>query len=277
MIEVFRIPNAEYHQPDGHLSSTGLRKFAANPAHYKAVYLDRVEPDEDEEDDNLTIGSLTHSLVLEPELTEQEFARFPQALLTRKRSVNRKLREEWRQQERRVVLSEQHWRLAEAMRDAILSHKAGRAIVRAAGHAELSIYWMDHGVRQKARLDKLLLREQGSWLVDLKTTGRWWTSFDESMVKYGYLLQACHYVAAVEFWTGVRPRFFFLIVEKSAEHMVALREVSAEELRAGEVLRRAILQAYAECLRTGVWPETPVGIPQRAEQLPAEQAAYYPM
>ena len=269
--EVFQISSREYHSRDGRANASGLMAFAKNPALYYQTYIARtVDPEPPTLD--MTVGSLTHSLVFEPELAEDEYVVYPQALPSKGRVF-----EDWRraQAQGRVIVPASYWRLAEAMRDSILSLPRSREIVEAEGHTELSIYWTDEatGIPCKARVDKLFLRAVQDLLVDLKTTSML-TRFPQSIVRYGYLLQGAHYAAAVQAWTGRVPRFSFLVVEKAPEHLVAIRDVLPAELAAAERYRRQLLEHLAHCRATNVWPAQPItfrGVPP----MPPDSASSY--
>lgn len=219
------ISNSEYHGGPG-ISKSGLDIINRSPAHfYHAQNSERKPSTPDQQ-----IGTLTHSLVLEPETFWDEYARpfnaaqFPDALVTnddvkarlkdlnekvsgRKDDLIERLRaadpeaiflddcraEHERENDGKTLITEDQLATAEAMRDAINAHpKAGKLFTD--GQAELSVYWTDDetGVLCRCRPD--YLRNDGV-VVDLKTAlDASEDAFPRSVEKWRYHVQAAFYL-----------------------------------------------------------------------------------
>lgn len=264
MVEVVRNTNAEYHRDDGCVNNSGLQAFSKNAAVYHAIYVAKTKPRE-KPTRHMAIGSLTHSLVLEPDTTLEEYVKYPASL-----PLRGKIMQAWMAQHAvgRTILTAQEWRLAEAMTKKLRETPRACEIIDETGYTEISIYWDDPatGLRCKCRCDKLFLREGGHLLVDLKTTSQL-TNFPDSIVRYGYAVQAAHYCAGVLAWTGKLPQFAFLIVEKCKEHLVGYREVGPQELAAAEAYRQFLLREFQRCRESGVWPDERIVEPVRANNV----------
>lgn len=150
-----------------------------------------------------------------------------------------------------------------AMRDAVLAHPLGE-ILFADGQPELSIYHHDEhtGVRLRARPDWMPSGGR-TMIVDLKTT----VSADpgefvrKSVPAYGYHQQDPWYRDAVRAaGLGDDPQFLFVLVEKTAPHLVSVVELPPEAVALGRSLNRAAVDLYGRCVVDDQWPGLPAVI-----------------
>ena len=126
------------------------------------------------------------------------------------------------------VTGAEYARLAGA-RDAIRGYpRAPLAAWIDAGMKEMSIYWTDEaGQRWKARPDCF----GDDLILELKTTADVRPrGFARTRKRFGYDLQAAHYVDAVRRLTGRTPRFAFIAVELQSPFYAWLHELSHAEL-----------------------------------------------
>ena len=192
-------------------SSTLRRALRSGPARANAPF---------EDDGSQRLAQALHALVLEP-------ARFARDYLVLDREWP--LADETDEVLDRIWLSRAERAALSGARDAIRAYpRAPLAAWLDAGMNEMSIYWTDGaGRRWKARPDCFA----GDIVLELKTTvdvsPR---AFARTRRRFGYDLQAAHYVDAVERMTGARPRFAFVAVELGAPHYVWLHELSRAEL-----------------------------------------------
>lgn len=213
------------------------------------------------------LGWLVHLAVLEPERFEREIAVPPKLRKQGKRNL-----EIWAQWEAdnagKLPVTQAILDKALAMRDAVLAHETAGEFFRSQGHAELSVAWEERqaGVLCKARLDKL--GRIGTWpiLGDLKTAadaGR--RAFESAIYRFGYHVQAAHYLAGVEAVAPVPAgnpyrRFVFFVVESDEPYAVACYEPDDLALAAGERSRQAYLRRWRECVETDRWDGYPAGV-----------------
>jgi hypothetical protein len=87
-------------------------------------------------------------------------------------------------------------------------------------------------------------------VVDLKTTTDAGPGFARSVATFRYHVQASHYLAGLH---GAE-RFVFLTVEKTAPYAVAVYELDAAALAAGDELRQRDMRVIADCQATKEWP-----------------------
>jgi hypothetical protein len=126
------------------------------------------------------------------------------------------------------ITGAEYARLAGA-RDAIRAYpRAPLAAWIDAGIKEMSIYWTDEaGRRWKARPDCFT----DDIVLELKTTGDVRPrAFARTRKRFGYDLQAAHYVDAVGRLTGRAPRFAFIAVELQPPFYAWVHELSRADL-----------------------------------------------
>lgn len=156
----------------------------------------------------------------------------------------------------RQVLTVEQWDQLHRMRDAVMNHKAARALLTGVpGKAELSVYWNDAVTGELCRCRPDWWRED-DLLVDLKTTDDASPEgFAKSIANWRYDVQHPFYVDGVKSATGRTPRgFVFIAVEKKAPYAVGVYVLDSDSVELGRAQYQADLQRYAECKRTDVWP-----------------------
>jgi len=185
------------------------------------------------------MGEAFHALVLEPQM-------FPERYLVPADTAAAQRVDSGEEAIRRQSLDAWQWSALCRGRDALLeSRQAPVSDWLSAGRKELSIYWTDtQGGRWKARPDCFT----DHIVLDLKTTNDCGgESFRRTRERFGYDLQAAHYVDAVARLTGEAPRFAFLAVELSTPYAVRVHELGELELDAArrrlEVLKNAYVAA----------------------------------
>jgi hypothetical protein len=233
--------NADYHA-DPAVSASHLHAIARSPYHYWSRFLDPnrkpVEPTA-----AMRLGSLVHCAVLEPDELLQRYGVAPD-----RRTKAGKEQAERMATEGMEAVSESDMALALSMASSVRQHPAAYALL-AQGKAEQSFWWDDAttGLRCKCRPDWYY----GSTVVDLKTTTDASPSgFARSVATFRYHVQASHYLAGLH---GAE-RFVFIAVEKTAPYAVAVYELDAEAMAAGNELRLRDLRMIADCRATGEWP-----------------------
>jgi hypothetical protein len=233
--------NADYHA-DPAVSASHLHAVAKSPYHYWSRYLDprrsTVEPTA-----AMRLGSLVHCSVLEPDELSQRYAIAPD----RRSNAGKAAAAEMSANGIEAV-SEPEMALAQSMAASVRRHPAASALL-AQGKAEQSFWWDDAttGLRCKCRPDWYY----GTTVVDLKTTTDASPSgFARSIATFRYHVQASHYL------TGLHgaERFVFIAVEKTAPYAVAVYELDAAALAAGDELRQRDMRVIADCQATSEWP-----------------------
>ncbi len=233
--------NADYHA-DPAVSASHLHAVAKSPYHYWSRYLDPkrtpVEPTA-----SVRLGSLVHCAVLEPsELQARYGVCGPRNTKAGKEQAERMAAAGIEAVTASDMLA------ANCMADSVHRHPAAAALL-AQGKAEQSFWWDDAstGLRCKCRPDWYA----GTTVVDLKTTtDASPAAFARSVATFRYHVQASHYLAGLH---GAE-RFVFIAVEKTAPYAVAVYELDAAAMAAGNELRQRDMRIIADCHATTEWP-----------------------
>ena len=233
--------NADYHA-DPAVSASHLHAVAKSPYHYFSRYLDQ-KRSAPEPTAAMRLGSLVHCAVLEPE----ELAGRYGVCAPRNTKAGKEQAERMAAAGIEAVTGSD-MELALAMADAVRSHQAAAELLRN-GKAEQSFWWDDAatGLRCKCRPDWY----DGTTVVDLKsTTDASPAAFARSVATFRYHVQASHYLAGLH---GAE-RFVFIAVEKTAPYAVAVYELDAAAMAAGDELRQRDMRVIADCQATKEWP-----------------------
>lgn len=235
------ISNADYHA-DPAVSASHLHAIARSPYHYWSRYLDSnrkpVEPTA-----AMRLGTLVHTAVLEPDELLQRYGVAPDRRTKDGKAVAERMAAAGIE-----AVSEADMTLALSMASSVRNHPAAAALLKQ-GKAEQSFWWDDAatGLRCKCRPDWYY----GTTVVDLKTTtDASPAGFAKSVATFRYHTQASHYLAGLH---GAE-RFVFIAVEKTAPYAVAVYELDAAALAAGEQLRQRDMRVIADCHATKEWP-----------------------
>lgn len=239
------ISNQDYHAMEG-VSKSGLDQFAKSPAHYiSALQTPRAETQA------MRIGSLFHSLILEPETIRIVPA---PACDRRTKAGKAEYAEFCAVNEGAEVVSADEWEMLSGMACSIKDHPAANALLGGNGRAENSLFWkdVDTGVLCKCRPD--FYRADGI-VVDLKTTeDASPRAFMCSIAKYRYHVQSAFYSDGLT--TALFPvkGFVFVAVEKKPPYAVAVYQLDNQAVEAGRVLYKDELLKMAVCMVDNNWP-----------------------
>lgn len=226
-----REPLAEYLANWDYVSSSQLRRFAHNGGRLLAATDAAVF-------DGSPMGEALHSLVLEPDVFEQQYL-----VLDGSVPADRTLSESEAMQ--RVWLDAWQWAALARARETILAcAQAPVARWLAEGEKELSIYWTDeHGGRWRARPDCFT----PEIVLDLKTTADCRPeAFGRTRERLRYDFQAAHYVEAVAALCGRAPHFAYVAVELGPPCAVWVHELSEHETDNAVETLRAVKHRYRE-------------------------------
>ena len=202
----------------------------------------------------MILGSVFHSMTLEPEFLDAEYA-------PRQNAGNTKAAKEEaaKAAENGITLVQREtWATCEAMRDAANAHPLLKAAKAAEDwQAEVSIYWQEREmIPCKARVDALAtIPGFGLCAIDLKsTTDASPDAISRHLYDYGYHRQAAWYTHALRL-VGFEPRqFVFLFVEKTAPYLSTAVSVSDGAMCLALEEIRSALKRYEDCAASGTWP-----------------------
>lgn len=231
------------------MSNSGLKLLRKSPAHYLAGQ----DPDAAQKP-SLRRGSLLHTLVLEPGTLTDRYRIKPEGM-----NFATKEGKAWREAtpaDIEIVTESEH-KGANRQAANLRALPEIDALLRS-GQPEVSFFWIDPltGVHCKGRADWVFRTDAGVILLDLKTTeAADPASFARSCARYGYHMQAAWYADGWHEATGDEVLgFVFGAVESAWPHVAAPYMLDDESTDKGRAECRQMLNLYAQCVTTDVWP-----------------------
>lgn len=261
---VLGLSNADYHSMTS-VSSSTLKTILRSPAHYKAAYLSgapRKEPTA-----SMVLGSLTHTLFLEPENFGSEYIIAPDC--DRRTKEGKAVYSAFQDAaDVLTIITADQLQTAQDMANALCGHIIHEAMT--GGHAEASIFYIASigglGLSCRIRPDYHIPPCE-TWptglIIDVKTTDDARPeAFARTCVNFGYDLSAAMYCDGFQthYGTDEPPLFLLLVVERDAPHAVACYECSPEMLDKGNEKYRKAMQLLADSTASGEWPAYDEGI-----------------
>lgn len=245
------IPEHVYHPSPG-VSVSRLKRFAAAAAKaFVAV----------EETNAMRLGTLLHTVVLQPETVGEKYH------LTDLKRINdreKATRAEIERAAGRELLKRADYEHALRVRDALFKNRVLREVFEHPDGivTEQSFAHIDEetGLLRRGRSD--IFAPGLGLIADLKRTqDASEYAIQQAISRLKYHWQADSYQCGYEALLGARPDFLFFFVEADdPPYLVHPAEVDADSMDAASVQVRAALRAYAECLKTGIWPGYTDGI-----------------
>jgi hypothetical protein len=254
--------NATYHAHSA-VSKSHLDLVAKSPLHYWSRYLDPNRVPQ-EPTAAMAIGSAVHTHVLELDQWDAQYVVAP-AGIDRRTKVGKA---EWDVFQTaigtRTVISREDADLVMRIGRSVLSHPAAAYLLGLPGKAETTHMWTDAGtgLQCKCRPDWLL--DDGSMIVDLKTTeDASLRGFQKSIAQWRYHIQASFYLEGLEHATGKRPeQFVFIAVEKKPPFVCAVYVADQQMIEIGGDTVRRDLDKLNVCKAADYWPGYSDGIEQ---------------
>ena len=240
-----------------------LKTILRSPAHYRAAYLEdapRKEPSA-----SMILGSLTHTLFLEPEQYGSEYIVAPECD-RRTKEGNAVYAAFQDAADGLTIITAEQLQTAQAMANALCGHIIHEAMT--GGHAEASIFWTDDNTGLACRIrPDYHIPPCDTWpsglIIDVKTTDDARPeAFARTCVNFGYDLSAAMYCDGFQqhYVTDEPPLFLLLVVERDAPYAVACYECSPEMLDKGNEKYRKAMQLLADSTASGEWPAYDEGI-----------------
>ena len=228
--------------------------ISKNPAAYKA-YIDAPR----EETKALRIGSLTHALVLEPEVVSSRFAMLPDDIDRRTKAGKEAFEAFTLGAAGKSVVPAEDWGICANV--AISMVKAIAALGLNITATELMMTVDYCGVRLKSAIDAVATDKNGDeWIIDLKTTGDEASpkSFLNTARSYRYPLQAHFYRTVYHIQTGKRTKgFIFIVTEKEPPFLSASYQIGPELMTYAAMDFEQAVAAYKGCTALDEWPGYP--------------------
>jgi exodeoxyribonuclease VIII len=192
----------------------------------------------------MKLGTVVHSLILEPEKVAAEIAVMPK--FDKRTTIGKKAAEEFEEDNRgKLVVDEGVFDRARCIADAVSAHPIVQEHMRD-GVAETTMIWEQYGVPCKARVDYL----KGSGIFDVKTcSDASPEGFARQIAQFQYHVQAAHYANGYREIVGWDlDRFVFVAVESETPYAVGVYTLDARSLQSGRILIERAADAYKRAL-----------------------------
>ena len=259
---VFETTAEDYHNAPG-VSSTSLDRVLVSPATYK-YFQENPEP----VSEAVEHGRILHTLILEPQLFDAQYAVAPEEL---ERRGTKAWSEFVSKNPGRHHIKANEFLRAKQMAEVARAHSRAALLT---GLKELSFFWKDAktGILCKCRPDNLTAK---GVIVDYKSTEKAFPkeSWARSMAIYGYHMQGALYLDGVvnalaqseTVIEGFEPpkAFVYYAQEKSAPFLVKPWLLGEASLELGRRQYQAALEKIVECEKSGVWP----GYPEQVDKV----------
>jgi len=221
------MPNKEYHSHREYISCSQIKDLLKNPYLF-------FNPPPHEDKYVFNIGSAIHSLILEPEKFDSEFAVAPKV---DKRTA--KGQKEWADfvaaNEDKTILTEEDFYNCIELQKSVLANPDVVKLLRN-GVSEKSYFTtLEDGTKVKVRPDRL---RDDNIIVDVKSCrDASPDAFKKDIAKYGYHIQDAYYSDALN-----AKAFIFLAIEKEPPFMVGIYVLSPADKELGRTLYKKALK-----------------------------------
>lgn len=241
----------EYHADRKYKSSSVLKVILKSLADYKAQYIDG-NPKEFSNRTALDEGSLAHSYILEPHLTNSEFNFF---------NGFRKVGPEFdafmagltpEEAKRPVISMPQKVRTL----NLVAAYKTNAVAVEllSGGEAEQSIFGTLLDMPIKVRFDYINVDK--GYIADVKTTGYGGDidSFKQTIEGFSYQLSAALYCMMAEQYYGKPFEFYFVVLSKK-DLSANVYITSEATMETGKRMVKEACTKYKNALKSGIWED----------------------
>jgi hypothetical protein len=226
-----------------------LVQLSKSPAHFYEWYN---APNEDPTN-AMVIGTATHTAILEPDKYDQSIIIAPQVDKRTKKG-----KAEWATFEEeakgKIILTQEEANAIEGMKNSVYNNRTAYDYLME-GIPEQSVFFKDpvHNFLCKVRPDYCTSLKE---VVDIKSClDAGYDAFSRAIANYKYHWQALFYLNGLTAVTGVEHnKFIFIAVEKDPPYGVAVYEATKDMLKTAKKQIAPLLDIYAECLKTNVWP-----------------------
>lgn len=236
---------AEYRARPGVNKST-LWEIRKSPAHYRHAL------EEQREDTKaLRLGRAIHAAILQPRAFRKMYSTVP-AGIDRRSKEGKAAFERFLQGAGELLTSEESV-LCKRIASSVRRDPAAAALLKGC-RFERPLFWTDPatGIACKCRVDAL----KPGVVIDVKSCADASTrAFMRDALRYGYDVQAAHYLHGVRAVKGEAPwEWYFIAVEKAPPYAVNVLRASDGFLDRGEWQRMDLMERLQKCQETNEWP-----------------------
>lgn len=236
----------EYRSAPGVNKST-LWNLRKSPAHYK-FFLDN--PPEDTA--AMKIGRAVHAAILTPTAYKRDFVTIPAGIDRRTKAGKEEYAAFVEASAGKEILTEDEAETIKAIAKAFKANREAVSLLKGT-RREKPFFWKDdNGVDCKCRMDAVAPGR----IVDLKTAADAETDvFIREALRYGYHVQAAHYIDAYYKNVGSKtPDWYFIVIEKSEPYCVNILKADIGFLDYGFIVRKELISKLMDCQEKNSFP-----------------------
>lgn len=261
--------NEDYHADKISISRSGLMDFDRSPYTYWAKHLNPNRP-KPEPTSSMILGSAFHTLILEPELFDKNYAVKPKPMLLK--NVGRDQYDrykgvlEYLENSGSIILTEEQWQILMDMEMKLEDNFQATSLIKDA-RIEHSFFWQDpHSeLYLKCRPDAL----QDNIIVDLKTANDASPrAFQNAIITGGYHLQFAMMRDAIEILEGRRiTNFVNIVCETKYPYNMGIYIMDEDAVNQGQLKYKQICLDLKAALAENKWSDYGVqtlGLPKWA-------------
>ena len=220
------LTNEEYHAMDG-ISSSMIGDYMKSPFQYWYKYVGKRMPEELGDNPAFAIGTVTHALVLEPDLFDEQFIIAPK--IDKRTKVGKEKWAEFEEQAKgKTLVKKEHYDMAVMMRDAVNRNPIAVDLLKR-GEFEKSFFF--EGL--KVRTDHIIVDDliKKVLITDLKTAQTIEPKRFQWAVQDLYLTRAGFYAYVVsQFYPDYDIDFGYIAVDKNEPSSCTVFMISQEDL-----------------------------------------------
>ncbi len=237
----------EYRQAEGVNKST-LWNLRKSPAHYK-YFLENQR----EDTAAFAFGRAVHAAILTPSAFKKDFVVIPEGIDRRTKAGKEEYQAFLDASAGKEILTAAD---AETVKAIVKAFKKNRDAVQLlkGTKREKPLFWTDdNGIFCKCRIDAY----KAGLIVDLKTAQDAETeTFTKEALRYGYDVQAAHYLDAYQHKeSAVRPEWYFIVIEKTEPYAINILRADIGFLDYGFIRRQELIEKLKACQDQEAYPD----------------------
>ena len=237
----------EYRQAEG-LNKSTLWNLMKSPAHYQ-YYLTHQR----EDTAAYKFGRAVHAAILTPTAYKRDFVIVPEGIDRRTKAGKEEYSAFIEAAAGKEIISAEDAETVRAIVAAFKKNKDAAALLKGTKR-EKPIFWTDdNGIKCKCRIDAY----KAGAVIDLKTAADAATdTFSKEALRYGYDVQAAHYLDAYQHKeSAIRPEWYFIVIEKAEPYAINILKADIGFLDYGYIRRQELIEKLMACQDQKAYPD----------------------
>lgn len=241
----------EYRAAEG-INKSALWHLTKNPAYFKYMLENPQEPTP-----ALLFGQAIHKMILEPDDFLNEFAVMPQ--VDRRTKEGKEIAATFElEAQGKTIINQADMDKITAMAFGLQQSKYATSMLNKATAKELPIFWTDERskLKCKCKVDGIVELSDRIIIFDYKTTmDASENAFMRAAIKYGYDVQAAHYIRGIKADRGNDKAidFVFIAQEKTEPYCVNVFQADDDFIEFGLTRLNDLMEIYQYCTENDDW------------------------